>query len=619
MEKWIEAMLNNSILMSFVILLLLLLSSIFKNRSAKWRYYTWLIVVVGLLIPFRPPISLAPVHLKAPIQFETQNEPSVIGTEYMQHSLLENEVTDKESTTFENSYEPILPEKKSFSVYWPVIVGAVWGLGFIITVLYYIFNHIRYIKSINRWMQPIEDTQTYELLDKIKGELGIRNNLEIRNCKLITTPMLIGLIKPKILLPQNTFEYDETELILKHELIHYKRKDLWYKAMALFTNAVHWFNPFAYLMVEAISADCETSCDEEVLKGKDLQSRVVYGETIIGIVKNCSETSTVFSTGFRGGRKNMERRLSSIMNTTKKKVSVATMCIILVCTIMVGFVSAMPRQEVTVPTELVLTASVSTESASIIPEPTISTPIVQTQEPEIDASLPPNTQMAVVDNNKSSSYKTNPIRINSIGIKYDDTPYHWPYTSISITNISDKSVMNYEIACLAYDKNGNPLELYWDARNVDANGGYGNVGFAENGVDYGIVTDIHPISPKSYLHIYQHYEIKGNPPEDLAKSLEEQFGKAWVDNWIMEWRESEKESVREDVVKSMQEDEIYNLFFDGWSQSTGEHLVEYIIYCVKSVTFVDDSQWINEEYDSWLANYQGKAVSTDILSNYSKQ
>lgn len=77
--------------------------------------------------------------------------------------------------------------------------------------------------------------------------------------------MLVGFFHPAILLPPVKFAGDELSLILKHELIHFKRHDLWYKALILEATALHWFNPVVYLMAKAAAVQCEISCDALVL------------------------------------------------------------------------------------------------------------------------------------------------------------------------------------------------------------------------------------------------------------------------------------------------------------------------------------------------------------------
>lgn len=55
-----------------------------------------------------------------------------------------------------------------------------------------------------------------------------------------------------------------------HELIHYKRKDIYYKWLVQVVWCIHWFNPLLYLVVGEINRLCELSCDEAVISFLEL-------------------------------------------------------------------------------------------------------------------------------------------------------------------------------------------------------------------------------------------------------------------------------------------------------------------------------------------------------------
>ena len=68
---------------------------------------------------------------------------------------------------------------------------------------------------------------------------------------------------------------------LLHELIHYRRRDIWLKALAMLTVSVHWFNPVMWLMVRQVDRDIELACDEMALTVLPEEERLAYGETIL--------------------------------------------------------------------------------------------------------------------------------------------------------------------------------------------------------------------------------------------------------------------------------------------------------------------------------------------------
>ncbi len=84
----------------------------------------------------------------------------------------------------------------------------------------------------------------------------------------LDSPVMTGMISPVILLPDMAFTEEELSMILRHELVHWKRRDIWYKFVLLLANAVHWFNPLVWVMARQADQDIEISCDGAVLAGK---------------------------------------------------------------------------------------------------------------------------------------------------------------------------------------------------------------------------------------------------------------------------------------------------------------------------------------------------------------
>ena len=151
--------------------------------------------------------------------------------------------------------------------------------------------------------------------------------------------MMIGFINPRILLPLADFSENDLSFILKHELIHYKRRDLWYKCLILVATTMHWFNPIVYLMAKAVNFQCELSCDAEVIKNTNIDMREKYCEMIIGMVKNQSKLKTALSTNFYGGKKGMKKRIVSIMDIKKKRKGLFIICLTIMMTMVIGIVN----------------------------------------------------------------------------------------------------------------------------------------------------------------------------------------------------------------------------------------------------------------------------------------
>jgi hypothetical protein len=152
--------------------------------------------------------------------------------------------------------------------------------------------------------------------------------------------MLVGAIRPVVLLPPAfrtpQFSSGEIARILKHELVHLKRHDLWYRGLVLLATAVHWFNPAVYLMAKAIAGLCEISCDERVLQGASFGQRKQYCETILRGIRSGNRPLTSWSTHFTGGKRRLKIRFQSILDTTKKRPGIAVLIVVLLAVILAG-------------------------------------------------------------------------------------------------------------------------------------------------------------------------------------------------------------------------------------------------------------------------------------------
>jgi hypothetical protein len=192
----------------------------------------------------------------------------------------------------------------------------------------------------NRWSEAASDAHTLRLFDSVMYEMGISKPVGLYVCSCVSTPMLVGLARPRILLSALDFDDDELSYILRHELVHFKRRDLYYKCLTLAVSTLHWFNPIIYLAARAIDSLCEISCDAEVVKGMDGCRRLRYTETIINVVRYKSRFKTALSTNFYGGMKSMKQRITSIMDISKKRGGIIIACFVLILTVGTGAVFA---------------------------------------------------------------------------------------------------------------------------------------------------------------------------------------------------------------------------------------------------------------------------------------
>jgi len=232
---------------------------------------------------------------------------------------------------------------------------GLWIIGILAFIAFHLSAYVRFTSSVRRWGEDTQDERAISIMGAVMDELGLyEKQIAVKTCMLVPSPMLIGFFDSVILLPEKEISDDDLENIIRHELTHYKRKDIWVNLWIVIVSAIHWFNPFVHLMAKAVRTDCEMACDEAVVASNDVEWRKGYGETIIGFVGMSgakTPTLSVLTTSFFGASKErMKRRLSVIMDTKKKDRRFAPLFIatVLLATVVLGnvfAVSAAPIQD----------------------------------------------------------------------------------------------------------------------------------------------------------------------------------------------------------------------------------------------------------------------------------
>lgn len=97
------------------------------------------------------------------------------------------------------------------------------------------------------------------------------------------SPMLFGLIKPRLLLPRHlrSLAPVQQQLIIAHELTHLRRHDLQWMSAGVLLQTLLWFNPFMRLLRVNLSWAQELGCDRDVLRGRPQLQRKAYAAALV--------------------------------------------------------------------------------------------------------------------------------------------------------------------------------------------------------------------------------------------------------------------------------------------------------------------------------------------------
>lgn len=384
-----------------VVLFVLWAPHINKRYAAKWKYWIWIILALRLLIPFGKSAPVSPVVIDIPSQ---------VTTPLMSHDAAESvftsgeqmEVSDMSGDEAELSGKA-RPERMSVDISLLDLTAVVWLLGGLTILSVHGLGYAHFKRRIIQNGVSAKDEVILCELQQLAEELQIRRKIGIIRYSQAASPLIIGFIHPILVIPDETYSQEELYFILKHELVHLKRHDTYYKLLLLVVNALHWFNPIVWFMRKEAAVDMELSCDEKVVWGMNLESRKAYVETLLSALDRQYAWGTFLTTQFYGGKQVMEKRFRNILMGAKKKNGIALVVCVAVLTLALGSLMGCSIKE-TVSEEISI---IDTDTENLAGTVNVETLRVR-EEPEKDAlviGLLPNGDEVTIMGEDSGFYR----------------------------------------------------------------------------------------------------------------------------------------------------------------------------------------------------------------------
>ncbi len=340
MEMLFLRIVSLSLSCSAVLLPLLLLARRLHHRyAARTCYLLWLLLALRLVIPIQAALPRPAVIVEAPSHAITLDRPAAIRPQTGPVQAVPPQAGTAPAAPMDREPEPPAPAR-TLSV--TQLLAALWLAGGAAFLLWQMAAYGAARRSLLRRSGPA-DGAAQEQLDGLRKELGVTRRVALRRVRGLPTPMMLGLLRPVILLPGRAMEGEELGVVLRHELCHLRRHDVAYKALLLLTNALHWFNPLVWWMSREGERNLELCCDDDVVRGRDEDFRRRYGEILLHTANQYR--SPALSTHFCGGKAQLKGRLTNLFQ--KKKNSAAVVCLVLACALLLGSLVACETRTMT--------------------------------------------------------------------------------------------------------------------------------------------------------------------------------------------------------------------------------------------------------------------------------
>ena len=288
---------NMSISASWLVMAVLILRLVLK-KAPKWvNVLLWGIVAVRLICPFsfESALSLIP-------SAETFPEKAISGPSFDVQTGI---------TPVDNRINDYLGDRYFEGVTVPAnngnhmmnILSMVWMIGILLLIAYTVISYWRLHREI---------------------DTAVRYKDNLFQSENVSSPFVLGLIKPRIYLPFNMNGQD-LEHVVAHEQAHIRRKDHWWKPLGFLLLTIHWFNPFMWLSYVLLCRDIELACDEKVIRELGNEQRADYTQALVACSIN---RRTIAACPLAFGEVGVKERVKSVMNYKKPAFWIVILAVI---------------------------------------------------------------------------------------------------------------------------------------------------------------------------------------------------------------------------------------------------------------------------------------------------
>ena len=345
MADLLKLFLGISLMAFAMIVIVLLIRRVFsKKMHPAVMLLLWAMVLVRLCLPFTlmSPVKLVNLPQTTAI---AHSEPAIVQEQPaavkpvtdikdppQTNVQASNPNADQTADTGKTNAKPQIDFIKSIP--WWSVLAAIWMAGGIATLLLFINKANRFRKKLGI-CHAVTDTGILETVARHKQGTGVKKPIAVLECDFVHAPAIFGFIKPSILIPSRFIKHmdrNSLDVILLHEMLHVRCRDILMNYVWLLAKALHWFNPLVWIAYKKYEDDVELCRDQQVARRLHGDGALLYSQSLLEAarfskISTSSVPSLTTSLLETGGK--LKGRISRLVKPQKRSKAAVTACALL--------------------------------------------------------------------------------------------------------------------------------------------------------------------------------------------------------------------------------------------------------------------------------------------------
>jgi beta-lactamase regulating signal transducer with metallopeptidase domain len=381
--RWLGLLAEYAVKTTAVLLLAVVFARLMHRKSAALRHFILSVFLVGLLlVPLVPSLhwgwetSLLPAS--APAADESPAPEAVV----RQGIAVESGIDRAEALPWLVAVEdraagspPAIVRAAAPSTHAPGrlrnLLPKIWAAGLAVLLLRLLVGLAGAVR-LSREARPLDDSAWQRLIFRFLSTVALRRRVRLKSHERIGVPLTWGIIRPVILMPDDSRNWDEDRRssALFHEMSHIKRVDFAVMLLVRLSLAAFWFNPLSWAVFGMLKREQEKACDELVLRAGIKPSAYAASLLAFRRARRLTWNPAPALLGMFGAN-GMNDRLSAILRQklTFKEIKMRTRIILTVIIVFVVALVGSARPAAPAPDREVSAAAAAPASATTVAEP----------------------------------------------------------------------------------------------------------------------------------------------------------------------------------------------------------------------------------------------------------
>lgn len=206
--------------------------------------------------------------------------------------------------------------------------AIVWLTGICLLMARQAAEYVILVRIAARYADRAMTPEQKAFIGGLKKQYGIRRRVFLYEAAAGEHTITFGFIHPVIVCSREVTSR-EAELLVRHELVHIRRMDAFWKMLIQLAAMLHWCNPMVWILRRDFEQVCECSCDEIVMQEKSMEEVKAYLRLMVEEAreKKTEKVSLRWKSGFGDNAQKIKERMENLMRRKKWNRAAAVMLV----------------------------------------------------------------------------------------------------------------------------------------------------------------------------------------------------------------------------------------------------------------------------------------------------